>query len=150
MTLRTIELLDRLWRNNWLNVYGATQVAKTRKPPKLYIAVELANTVIDNNTGGFYPNAIEALKFIKSSAFCHVLISTYLSDEYVDTVIKSSGLKVDWVNANPHFDTQRPFYDCYIDSAAGFSPKEWEYVFEIFRMVDQELKDASKIRLLKI
>jgi hypothetical protein len=132
-------LCDRLWRNNWLNVRKATELAKTRTPRKMYVAFELANTVIDS-TGKLYPFALETLSYIRTGSHYHTLASTYLPNEYVTNLIRTYNMKVDWVNTNPHFQTTtKPYYDVYIDVAAGFDPGEWKYVLFMFQKSEQIL-----------
>ena len=130
---------ERLWRNNWLNVRKATDIAKARNPRKMYVGLELANTVLNNLDGQIYPFAAETWNYIKTGNHYHIIVSTYFDDAYVTQFLRGSNLKCDWVNVNPHFKTIRPFYDCYIDSAAGFQPDEWMYVLEMFKMSEKIL-----------
>jgi hypothetical protein len=140
-------MVERLWRNNWLNIRNATEVAKTRNPCKMFIGIELANTVINNNNGSIYPFVSETLNYINSGQFYHIVITTYLDDEYVNKLLKICSFKVDWVNYNPCFQTSKPYFDCYIDAAAGFHPGEWLYVLEMIKISERHLKDDSKIKL---
>lgn len=139
-------LPERLWRNNWLNIRKSTEVAKTRSPTKMYIAIELANTVIDTS-GNVFPFALETLNYIKTGKHFHSIISTFYPDDYVTKIMRTYNIKCDWVNTNPHFQTiSKPFYDCYIDAAAGFHASEWLYVLEMLKLSEKEL-DPSHIKM---
>lgn len=132
-------LTERLWRNNWLNIKKSTEMARLRQPRKLYVAFELVGTVIDS-TGRPYPMAVETLNFIRSGSHYHTFVSTYVEKSYIDNFLKSFNVKCDWINANPHFQTTtKPFFDVYIDAAAGFNPNEWSYVLSTFRLSEESL-----------
>ncbi len=140
---------ERLWKHNWLNIRKATDVAKTRNN-KMYVAFELANTVINNDNGNVYPFVFDTWDFIKKHSQYHLIISTYFDEQYVSQFLRNYNLKCDWVNMNPHFKTSRPFYDCCIDSAAGFHAGEWMYVLEMFKMSEKLLKDTPSKTVFKL
>lgn len=127
------ELVQRLWKNNWLNFNRATMDVTLRQTvKKLYIAFELADTVIDYN-GAAFPNSVEVLNYIYHSNISHTLVNTFLEESYVHSFVKVSGLKYDWLNHNHHFSGSKPYYDILIDARAGFQPSEWSYVLDMYR-----------------
>ena len=140
-------LIERLWRNNWLNIRKATDVAQTRNPHVMFVGVELANTVLNNANGTLFPYASETLNYIKTGTHFKIIASTYLEDAYVTNLIRTYKLPIDWVNINPCFQTKKPFYDCYIDASAGFHPGEWLYVLEMFKLSEKQLNETGRIKL---
>jgi hypothetical protein len=140
-------LIERLWRNNWLNIRKATDVAQSRNPHVMFVGIELANTVLNNANGTLFPYARETLGYIKTGSNYKIIVSTYLDDSYVTNMIRSYKLPIDWVNANPCFQTSKPFFDCYIDAAAGFHAGEWLYVLEMFKLSEKQLNETSHIKL---
>jgi hypothetical protein len=140
-------LIERLWRNNWLNIRKATDVAQSRNPHVMFVGIELANTVLNNANGTLFPYAQETLGYIKTGSNYKIIVSTYLDDSYVTNMIRSYKLPIDWVNANPCFQTSKPFFDCYIDAAAGFHAGEWLYVLEMFKLSEKQLNETSHIKL---
>jgi hypothetical protein len=140
-------LIERLWRNNWLNIKKATEVAATRKPHVMFVGIELANTVVNNSTGVLFPYAAATLNYIKTGTHYKIIVSTYLDDDYVTNLIRTCKLPIDWVNMNPCFNTVKPFMDCYIDATAGFQPSEWMYVLEMFKLSETRLNETGRIIL---
>jgi hypothetical protein len=141
-------LIEKLWRNNWLNIRKATDVAKSRTPHKMFIGIELANTVVDCKNGSIYPHVNEAWNYIKTSNYYNIIVSTYFTDDYVTNFLRLVNLKCDWVNTNPCFHTSKPYVDCYIDAASGFHADEWLYVLEMFKISERILSEPSSICLL--
>jgi hypothetical protein len=142
-------LVEKLWRNNWLNIRKATDVAKTRSPHKIYVGIELANTVVDNEKGSVYPYAKETWNYIKTGNHYHIIVCTYLNNDYVTNFLRSTNLKCDWVNANPCFQSAKPYVDCYIDAVAGFHAGEWLYVLEMFKISEKILNETASIHLMR-
>ena len=136
------DLVHRLWKNNWLNFRHATENVAIRQINKLYIAFELAETVIDAN-GVAYPNAINVLNYIYHSTISHTLVTTFLDQPYIDNIVAYTGLKYDWVNHNHHFSGSKPYYDILIDSRAGFQPSEWVYVIDMYKMAEMSLSPSK-------
>ena len=117
-------IIEKLWRNNWLNIRKATESAKTRNPYKMYVGIELANTVLDS-TGNLYQYASATWNYIKTGNHFSVIVSSYYDDEYIYNFLKVFNLKCDYINSNPDFQTSsKPFVDCYIDEIGRASCRE--------------------------
>ncbi len=139
------DLVHRLWTNNWLNFRNAADTVCFRpNSPKLYIAFEIADTVI-NTQGVAYSEAIKVLDYMYHSKVCHTLVCTFLDENYLKALVKATGLKYDWYNNNQHFYGAKPYYDILIDSRAGFRPAEWVYVYDMYKLAEKLIDDSSTI-----
>jgi hypothetical protein len=142
--------VEKLWRNNWLNIRQATDVALQRSPPALYIGIELSNTAIENETGQIYNHVLETFDFLKSKPYFYIIIDSYLDEKYITQVINTYKIPYHWINANMHFATPyKPFRDCTIDVTAGFKGNEWQYVLGAFKMSSQTIESNNKPKLFR-
>lgn len=122
--------------------------AKKRGWDKIYIAVDIHDTIAESNYKNtlpdVYPEAIVAIKYLQSLPECVLILFSSCYEKDYETYMKhfeSFGLKFDYFNENPQVPntatgdfTKKFYYNMIIDDKAGFRPKHWNQVIEYVAM----------------
>lgn len=123
-------------------------IAKERNYDSYYIALDvhdtIANATYNSNKLDYWPEAIDALKYISSIDKVKIILftSSYSdSTEFIKQELEQLGIKIFAINENPGCtntktgDFSRKFYySLLIDDKAGFERSDWIELKETFEM----------------
>ncbi len=115
---------------------------------KLYIAVDIHGAIFPstenkNEQRIFFPGALPALQYLSGRKDVDLMFFTCSHEEEITEVVSllnRNGVKIAFINQNPEVINDargdyrfKPYYNILIDDKAGFEPKEWKDVLEVFR-----------------
>lgn len=123
----------------------AFDLARKKKYPKFYIAVDLHDTITQSSYNAdkpyldFYEKAKEVLQYLSSKEEIVLILFTSSYKENVEKILDwfvSNGINFQYFNENPECDntqfgdfSKKFYYSIMFDDKAGFDPYEdWEIV----------------------
>ena len=121
------------------------QITDIKKYPKVYIAVDLHDTIIASNFqnkvfGKFFEGALKTLSYLsKLDEVCLILYTSSYPENVIlfNEYLKQFNIKFDYFNSNPECENTETgdfrvkfYYSLLLDDKAGFDPEtDWEIVF---------------------
>lgn len=120
-------------------VHRAYQNAKVRNWDKIYVAVDIHDSIAESNYKSsmpdVYPEAVRAIKYLNSLPEMVLILFSSCYEKDFDKYIKhfeSHGMKFDYFNENPCIPntttgdfSKKFYYSVIVDDKAGFLSTDW-------------------------
>lgn len=141
------QILEKAWRTNLYNIKDSTESCIEKNLNKIYVGVELHETVFIPGTWDFYKGAKETLQLISSNKEFELIINSTYEHDFTQRVCAASltphGINPIGINMNPEIPTKsyKPILDVMIDKRSGFNTDMWGTTYYLCKLARERILD---------